>query len=242
MKCKNCNTLLLEDSKLCNQCGGSIEKLDCKIEYFAISRKRLVLLSFFTLGIYETYWFYKNWSAVKKAENLNISPFGRTFFVIFYCYSLFKKVFKSAEINGYSNPYSPGWLATAYIAFPLLIEIGLNTNPYLACIIYSFLSVFPLLAVQTAINFNNKKIKGYSDLKKEFSCAEVIIVIIGLAFFSLASYSVASGLNEASSDLKSANKYSKTDLINLTIKRVKNEVVFPEKLDEKTTLIDVSAV
>ena len=122
MNCKNCDNLVPDNAKFCNKCGKPIEsKGGSSIEYFSISPKRLALFSILTLGIYEIYWFYKNWEAVKKAENLKISPLGRAIFAVFYCNSLFKKVLESAKSHNYQNSYSPGWLATAYI---LLLVVG----------------------------------------------------------------------------------------------------------------------
>ena len=36
--------------------------------YFPVSNTKLVLLSVCTLGLYEFYWFYKNWALVKERE------------------------------------------------------------------------------------------------------------------------------------------------------------------------------
>ena len=148
------------------------------------------MFSILTLGIYEIYWFYKNWEAVKKHEGLKISPIGRAILTIFYCNSLFKKVLESAKSQGYQTSYSPGWLAITYI---LLLMIGNalgraeTSDPGLNFIwlIIALCPFIPLLSVQKAINFNNKKIIGNSDQKREFSGGEVILIIVGLIWFVL---------------------------------------------------------
>lgn len=158
------------------------------IEYFAISTRRLALFSILTLGIYEIYWFYKNWQAVKESERQKISPLGRTIFIIFYCNSLFRKVLESAKSHGYQSSYSPGWLATTYILF-LLVGNGLSrmessdVGLSLVWLVVAIFSFIPLLSIQKAINFNNEKIKGDSDLKRGFTGGEVVLIIIGLVWF-----------------------------------------------------------
>lgn len=252
MNCKNCDNLVPENAKFCNKCGKPVEaKGGTSIEYFAISPKRLALFSILTLGIYEIYWFYKNWDAIKKAENLKISPLGRAIFTVFYCNSLFKKVLESAKSHNYQNSYSPGWLATAYI---LLLVIGNGLSRVessdvgfnLLWLVIAISSFIPLLSIQKAINFNNEKVKGNSDLKSGFSGGEVVLIIIGLAWFLLVlwgsfipaepEYSFNSG-----NSTQTTGTYSKADLISDTVRQIKAEMVLPNQLDEVTKLVDISA-
>lgn len=252
MNCKNCDNLVPENAKFCNKCGKPVEaKSGASIEYFAISPKRLALFSILTLGIYEIFWFYKNWEAIKKAENLKISPLGRAIFAVFYCNSLFKKVLESAKSHNYKNSYSPSWLATAYILLLVVgngssrvesADVGLN----LVWLVIAISSFIPLLAVQKAINFNNEKIKGSSDLKSWFSGGEVVLVIIGCAWFLLVlwgSFIPAEPEYSFNSDnsTQTASTYSKSDLISETVKQIKAEMTLPNQLDEATKLVDISA-
>lgn len=191
MNCKNCNNLLTEDAKFCNKCGKPVEaRGGASIEYFAISPKRLALFSVLTLGIYEIYWFYKNWQAIKNAEGQKISPFWRAIFAVFFCYGLFKKVLESAKSHAYQNSYSPGWLATAYILL-LVIGNGLSrVESYdmgfnLIWLIIAIATFIPLLSVQKAINFNNEKVKGSPVLKQGFSGGEVTLIVFGVIWFLL---------------------------------------------------------
>jgi hypothetical protein len=201
MYCLNCGSKIEDGSKFCQKCGAKLaekqpvvsknnEKPLTDIEYFAISSKRLALFSILTFGIYEIYWFYKNWQAVKKAEGQNISPFWRAIFAVFFCHSLFKKVLESAKNRGYQKSYSSGWLATAYILL-LVVGNGLSkvesNDPGLNLIwlIVAVATFVPLLSVQKAINFNNEKVKGGVVSKQGFSGGEVTLIVIGVIWFLL---------------------------------------------------------
>lgn len=180
-----------ESAKFCNKCGKPLGTQGIStIEYFAISPKRLALLSIITFGVYEIYWFYKNWEAVEKFEGQKIYPFWRAIFVVFFCYSLFKKVLESAKSHAYKNSYSPRWLATAYILL-LAVDNGLgkveshDIGLNLIRLVIANATFVPLLSVQKAINFNNEKVKTDFKLRKEFSGGEVVLIVIGIIWFLL---------------------------------------------------------
>lgn len=254
MTCKNCNNKLPSDAKFCNKCGTPVEeKQIIDVEYFSIPPARLALFSILTLGIYEIFWFYKNWEAIKKAEQQKISPLGRAIFTVFYCNSLFKKVLESAKSQGYQNSYSPGWLATAYILL-LLIGNGLsrvesfNVALNLVWLVVAISSFIPLLSIQKAINFNNEKIKGDANLKRGFSGGEVALIIIGLIIFLLVlagSFMPSEPDNSSntynSNSAQQTNTYSKTDIINETVRQVKASMTLPNQVDEATKLVDITA-
>ena len=48
--------------------------------YFPVSLLKLVIMSTCTFGIYELYWFYRNWCFVRTREAPEIMPFWRAFF------------------------------------------------------------------------------------------------------------------------------------------------------------------
>lgn len=193
MKCLKCGGVLLEGSKFCSKCGESIEmgekiekenKEVFNVKYFAIPVEKLAALSILTWGIYEIYWFYKNWEGVRIEEKRKMYPFWRAILSIFYCHSLFKKILGSAKKQGYSENYSAGLLAFLYIVSLLLARaLGQVENPDLGFNLFwvaiSFSSFVPLIWVQRATNFNNSKIvEGYNNNLK-FSAGEVVIMIVG---------------------------------------------------------------
>lgn len=190
------------------------ESQNHKIEFFVISRKRLFLLSFLTFGVYQFYWFYKNWSAVKKAENSNIFPFARAFFCIFYCYSLFKKISESAKSRGYNGFRLPGLLAIGY--FVINVTGALLLYSKIAYIITLIASIGIVCIVQKAINFN-------SDLRKKLSRGEILVVLATFAFLCLHLY----------------NNFTES-LITRTVRGMKEHYALPHKLSSEITLIDIS--
>src|SRR5690349_17919588 len=58
--------------------------------FFPVSPVKLVVMSTFTFGIYELYWFYRNWKLIKQRTGASITPFWRAFFGILFCYQCFK--------------------------------------------------------------------------------------------------------------------------------------------------------
>lgn len=193
MFCKNCGNNINEDAIFCNKCGKSIDQNNLsdnqeKIEFFSIPIGRLILFSILTFGIYEIYWFYKNWEAIKKYDNQKISPLGRAIFAVFYCYSLFKKVLESSKNRGYDGKYSPGILATAYILILIsgnaLSKVDSSDPAFnIVWLVVALFSFVPLIPIQKAINFNNG-VKSDPGTRK-FSGGEVALIIIGLVWFGL---------------------------------------------------------
>jgi hypothetical protein len=45
---------------------------DSQAPYFAVSLLKLTVMSVCTFGIYELYWFYKNWRLIMEREKIDI--------------------------------------------------------------------------------------------------------------------------------------------------------------------------
>ena len=84
MNCPSCNLTIPSDLDSCPSCGFAIprdaslgaqmqapldeahtENLPALPPFFAVPLWKLALMSFFTFGIYELYWFYRNWQRVR---------------------------------------------------------------------------------------------------------------------------------------------------------------------------------
>ncbi len=152
---------------------------DEDMEFYAVSPKKFIILSITTFGLFEFYWFYKNWQAIKRHNGSKISPFWRSVFIFFTCNQLFKEILHSAKINGYAEKYSPGWITFFYIALAILWRLP---DPWWIISTFSFV---PLLSVQRAINFNNSKVNPNYIKNNKFSGRVIMVIAIGGALLFL---------------------------------------------------------
>ncbi len=77
---------------------------------------RLVLFSIASFGIYEIYWMYRNWRYVKDRKKLQIEPFWRAWFGVFYLHRLLRLMHVDMEAFSVDkSSFSWGTLATMWI-------------------------------------------------------------------------------------------------------------------------------
>lgn len=134
MYCTNCGSPIAADASFCSACGttlGTVRTGDALIGppeplFLHISVARLVLLSIASVGLYEAYWIYKNWKNIKDREGLDITPFWRGIFGIFYCHSLLKRIKGDRYASALIEPSFSVQLATGWVL--LLILSGVITS------------------------------------------------------------------------------------------------------------------
>jgi len=114
--------------------------------FFAVSILKLVLLSLCSFGLYQVYWFYKNWQYVKERERLGIRVAWRVLVPYCYCYQLFKRVrdydHPALELSSLeAGPLAIGWILTVFA--------GLLPSPYF---LLNYLGFVFLVPVQLRVN------------------------------------------------------------------------------------------
>jgi len=192
MTCPKC-AFEQKEAKECIRCGIIINKYSEETEdapqeppivtqnnkkplYFPVSKLKLILMSLCTLGLYEIYWFYKNWKLIKTRTGQNLSPFWRAFFSIIFCYPLFKHIQVSADSQGCKSNINPGWLLIGYIALNVTWRLP---DPFF---IISLLTFLPLLSAQGVINDLNLKTAPRAERNNRFSVTNFAVIIIGALF------------------------------------------------------------
>ena len=141
--------------------------------FFAVSVPKLIVLSICTLGLYELFWFYKNWRLVREREDASILPFWRAVFGYFFCYAMFKRV-RDFPVQTVANEKLPaGALTAGWIATNLLWKLP---DPYWLVCFLSFLFMLPVQVTATPIN--EAVAPGY-DRNERFSWKNWVTVVVG---------------------------------------------------------------
>jgi hypothetical protein len=153
--------------------------------FLHISLARLIILSIFTWSLYEAYWIYKNWRYIKDRYNLQIRPFWRGIFGIFFCHSLLERIHEDKEARDVQVPtFSARGLATGWvilIIFANLIgRIGLTAS-IIAAFIPSFLCLVP---VQRYINSVTEK-RNPSQQFYGWSAGHIVCIVWGIIIWAL---------------------------------------------------------
>ncbi len=157
---------------------ASAKQADGAPVFFSVSQTKLLAMSLCTLGMYEYYWFYKNWRIIRDRNHENISPFWRAFFAIFYCHQLFNRV-KSHDSQSSAAKLSASGLAWFWILTAILVRLP---DPFWLVI---YVGVLALLPVQVAINTINDHESPSHAPNTRFSAWNWVAVVLGGPFFVL---------------------------------------------------------
>ena len=141
--------------------------------FFPVSTRKLVIMSVCTFGIYEFYWFYRNWKFLRERYNFKISPLGRTTFAVLFCHSLFKTIREYAQQNNVKCNYKPDQLTLAYILLTLCVRVP---GPFWKISILTFI---PLLPAQKVINDLTNRLSSDSDINSKFSGLNILGIALG---------------------------------------------------------------
>lgn len=146
--------------------------------YFPVSLFKLVVMDLCTLGLYQVYWFYKNWMLIKERERSNIIPALRAIFAVLFCYACFKRIRATGEEH-LAMDLAIGPLAAAWIIVTILWKLP---DPYW---LISFASIVFLLPIQNAVNQVNAKLSPNHNPNRQFSKANIAAIVVGGLVFVL---------------------------------------------------------
>jgi hypothetical protein len=141
--------------------------------FFPVSLTKLAVMSAVSFGLYEIYWFYKNWQALAQMQNRAISAPVRAVFYPVTAYWLFKPLREHAGKHGAGNSLSPSLLAVAVFLLSLTWRLP---DPYW---LIGLLTFVPLLPIQSAVNEVNGKLAPGADANATFSGQNIAVIVIG---------------------------------------------------------------
>jgi hypothetical protein len=200
MNCPGCTSLIPNDADSCPHCGFAIPQdasfgvpwqtatlvaaptaeASALPPFFAVPLWKLVLMSFFTFGVYEFFWFYRNWQRIRVREQVDISPFWRAFFGVIFCHSCFKRI----ETYGLAMVITPSppilLLTVLWIVVTLAWRLP---DPFWLIATLSFIFLLPVQAYANRIN--EQKVPTH-DRNARLTVWNWVGIVIGGSVFALA--------------------------------------------------------
>ncbi len=146
--------------------------------YFPVSTTKLVVMSLCTFGLYEVYWFYKNWCLIKQRDSSEIKPFWRTLFALIFCHACFKDIQTTADKLG-TQTFNADIMAVGWILTSLLWRLP---DPYWLVSVGALLFMLP---VQNAVNEINAAAAPGHDPNTRFGGWNIAGVVVGGLLFVL---------------------------------------------------------
>ena len=162
--------------------------------FYVVSIRKFTLLFVFTMGFYQLYWGYKNWSSYKDrsrysgTQDQNIWPIPRAIFSVFFVHSLFTKVDLYAKEKMRPLSWNVDTIASIQIVLLILSSVSSRLSnkgigsPY-TDIMWVVLLVplyFSFRRAQQAINISCGDPEGISNSK--LTVANWAWIIVGSLF------------------------------------------------------------
>jgi hypothetical protein len=199
--------------------GNQVEKSQSQFLYIPLSR--YIIMSVVTFGIYQVYWIYKNWEYLKNRDNLNIHPFWRGIFGVFFVHELLRAIHDDPILNkNKSAQFNPSSLATGWVIIVIVEAIfnrtsgSFNTNGlvFFIMVILLVIELTFFIPVQRYINEANE---NEYPAPAHYPWSAGHFIMIGLTIFLIVVFS-AIPLNSGSSTTTTYNTvttYTKTEQV-----------------------------
>ena len=153
-------------------------------KYYPVSVPKFLFMWLMTFGLYGVYWFYKNYSYVKRRDDSSIMPAARGIFDVFWYYPLYKDltIHKMNNTVKATMPplYAGGVLAVLFIVSSIIANK--SDEYFLISLIVSGLLIVPM--VNYIYHINNKDSED-SRYNSRFSFRHVVVSIISIPILLL---------------------------------------------------------
>ena len=122
--------------------------------YYHVKPHKYILLSIFTLGLYEIYWHYRCWKYVRQRDQSSIWPIARGLFFPFWYYPLLSDIGRHTQPTRFDSRFYKGLLTFSLLALGVCWRLP---DPWW---LLSFLTFLPTLPALSAIDGMNAAIDG----------------------------------------------------------------------------------
>ena len=131
--------------------------------YYPVSLAKFIALNIVTLGIYNVYWFYRNWLYIKSENESQIMPVIRGIFNNFWYYPLYQELVKDSETRYQENKVLSRPLAVLFaLAFFSVLMLSYQDNLLIPTMILEPLLLLPLLNYINHIKQNQQQAYSYN--------------------------------------------------------------------------------
>jgi hypothetical protein len=161
---------------------------------YVVSTRKFWVLQIATMGLYQLYWFYRNWTLYKELTNSSIWPVPRAIFSIFFARSLNTIVDKRIKRQQLTHQWSPDNCAFIFIVFAIMgnvsdrmamKEIGSPISDFVALAVMPICG-WALWQTQRAINVASSDADGTSN--NTFTIANYVWIGIGALLWAAIIY------------------------------------------------------
>lgn len=200
----------MPDASTCNLCGndivdnlfieleGNVVCPDCKpiatqrvmegvsvtkdkADYLYVPVSRLIIMNIVSFGFYQAYWIYKNWKCLKERDSMNIQPFWRGIFGVFFIHNLLKTIHADSDLNEHKEPvFNPSTQATIWVALVVFSRLADRVLPDAASILSLPLSLGAILCFVPVQRYINEVYEG--TIKPPYygwSVGHIVCIVIG---------------------------------------------------------------
>lgn len=160
-------------------------KSDVTHSFYVVGKRKFFILMVATIGIYQVFWFYKNWYAYKGTTGESVLPVMRAIFSVFFVHALFRHVDAQIKRSGHVHKWNAGIAATTTV-ISLIAESVLSRlsdkgigSPFTDIASFLALSavIFNLSRAQDAINISCGDPTGQSNA--EITGPNIAWIVIG---------------------------------------------------------------
>lgn len=88
--------------------------------FYVVATRKMLILFFLTMGMYQLYWYYKNWALYDRATAARLWPIPRAVFALFSTHSLFRRIGEH-DPSGKRGPWDSGSYAASMV---FLLVVG----------------------------------------------------------------------------------------------------------------------
>jgi hypothetical protein len=153
-------------------------------QYFAPSTAKVAVLGVATLGLYQTYWLYRQWKAVRARRGEDLSPFWRAVFDVIFVGRLFRVLRAEVEGAEVRTTGDTGTLIIGFIVVEILSRAAARMDSGWLWLL-GVVSVVPIVILQGEINQLLARRDPHGPPPEGFGVGAVVALVLGVLSWGL---------------------------------------------------------